>query len=484
MKRGAWAALLGLTGLAVGLYLLGLPGLRDITQWFYQPRDKGIAAPLAAVLLALALPLGLGAAVALGRRARFAAATALLVACGYAAQLGLTLAGGTAELWERHALGHSEFFRIAASRRGTLLETLRNYDDLTWDRKLGSFAYTKPPGTYATYAILIWLGDQEPIKALLAPLADSARTDPRVADHAEAAAVSTVLMPLGAALTVVPLVLLGIALFGRRPEVVHAAVFWVTCPSVLLITYHLDDSLFPILGTGACALAAYGARRSSHTASVAAGALLSLGLYASFSLLPVIGLVVGIYVLVLVDDRVKSSGWRAASYWLGWHLLAVCAGFVAVLFTLEVALGFDLSERVKVALDTHRWWKRGVPTTMWRFLGAVEFALYAGLPLFCAFVARGVTGAVALIRRRAFAFEDAASAVLVLYFVALCAKEGTNEVARMWIFFVPFVCLAAALYVSRLVPSGTTDRRADLPVLAVALCQAVIAIVMKGLQGW
>jgi hypothetical protein len=155
-----------------------------------------------------------------------------------------------------------------------------------------------------------------------------------------------------------------------------------------------------------------------------------------------------------------------------------------VLFALSIALGFDLRERMETALDYHDWWKRGVPTALWRAMSLVEFGLYAGLPLFVLFVHRSAAS-VAALARRSLDTRDVLAAGLAVLVAALAAAQGTNEVARMWLFLVPFIALVVASGLRDLARPGSDDPyRLTAPLFVLALAQALVAVVMKGYQDW
>jgi hypothetical protein len=477
---------------AASLYLAGLPVIDAIPGWFYHPVDKTLhATPIA--IAALIAGGGLAAiAVRLTSGGRPTGAV-FFVAAGIAAQLGLSGLGGMDEIWARHADGHGEFWRPATERVERPLETLRSYEELAQAGTLSNFGASKPPGSFAVYMGVAALGQVPAVRDAQALLIASAEKAPRLEGYAPAAATSFWLFPLCTAL-LLPLVA-GLAReLAGRPELGAAAALWtLTTPAFLLVTYHLDGAIYPLFAVASAWAAARGGRTGRARWMGVAGGLASLGLYFSFSLLAALPLVGGSWVAAWrtgqsapPDDPSRPAHPQWAFTQLGAAGLAGLAAFAAVQLVLAWLLAFDLATRLEVALAYHAAWKRGVPTLLWRFVAPLEWALYVGLPLVSVWLYRaGVGMKTALERRTHTTWEPSPlgsllSLGLAGLVVALAATAGTNEVARLWLFLVPFVGAAVAVDLPAI---GTTGR--GTPALAwLAGLQALVAVVMKGTQPW
>ena len=432
--------------LTVAFFAMGLPGLSEVDGWFYRPRDRRWDLALASMVFVVAPMIfhfgrGLWARGGMGRRAL---ATCTWVALAFALQLGTTFVSGErwGEVWSRHVQGHGEFFRTARARRGTFLETLRNYDELAETGQLGAFAKTKPPGALAIYMGIDALAQVPWIADWLEPLEEDASLRPGAATVAGAAALSSLLMPFATAFLVVPLLWLAAEMSRRREVGPWTLALAFTSPAILLISYHLDGAVYPAIAVLCAALAAHGVSRGRYWASVLAGACLAVGIWITFSLF-------GAVILVLVVLAAKSialfrtTTLSRASLRLGFHGLGILSGFVATLFTLSSSLGFQLLRRYDSAMAVHERWKGAVPTALWRGMSLIEFGLYVGVPLATFFLLVVAVAAYRLARRTEVDTALFAVGVFVVL-VALAAVSGTNEVARLWLFMVPFIALAVA----------------------------------------
>jgi hypothetical protein len=277
---------------------------------------------------------------------------------------------------------------------------------------------------------------------------------------------------------VIPLVLLARALLHDARAGYDAAVLWVCSPAALLITLHLDGALFPLVGTGAVALAAIGARRGAPLASLAGGVVAALGAYCTFGLLPVVGLGVGCALVVAAEQRAHHQPLPLAARPLVQALLFL-AGAAATTAVLAITLRYAPLARYEHALALHGEWKAFVPTRAWRVLSLVEFALYAGIPLALAYLVELLRATLSVARRELVA-PSAWTLGTAATLGALAFFQGTNEVARLWMFMIPFGSLAIA--------AGLRARSADDPRAAVlpalALSQALLAVIMKVTQPW
>lgn len=478
MRRVPLILLLGLAAAAILFYVEGLPWVRDIPAWFYGPWDKGLPTwVLATVGIGLGAAFGLGTHALLRRHRGLGAMLALVLASTWL-QLATSAVGGMDEVLKRHASGHGKYWGVTADRRGRWLETLLEYEELARDRELGSYAPSKPPGVLVPYMAVDALARTGPVRAALAPLATVARQNERVAPYAETAALSIVLLPTITALLVPLLVALGRLLFADEAAAWGAAVIWASAPATLLIQYHLDGSLYPLLAVASCTLASLAARRDRLAWSVLAGALLVLGVYVSFSLLVAIPLALGC-LLVVTIARARAGEERRPLARLAAHVLAAVVGGAVVAGLLWLFLRFDALARYDYAMYYHARWKRSVPADTWRWAALLEYGLYVGVPLVAVFLWRFAAGAFRLVRWRAGG-EDLLAVGLLLLLVSLSVSSGTNEVSRMWMLSTPFLALSAATGLRGLARNERWGAAAGW----LAAVQITVAIFMKNFQEW
>jgi hypothetical protein len=317
----------------------------------------------------------------------------------------------------------------------------------------------------------------------LEPLVDEARRRPRLdPSYAETVALSIVLLPLLTALLVPAIVRLGHALFEDEAAAWGGAVLWATVPATLIIQYHLDGAVYPLLAVVACGLVATGARRDVPGWSVAGGVLLMLGVYVSFSLLAAIPVGIGCVAAVAIDRARRGEGARAMRR-AALHLFLIAVAAAATFLVLRFALRFDLLVRYDRAIEYHARWKATVPSELWRAVALLEYALYAGVPLVALWLWRALRGLFE-VARNTFAPADLAAGGLLVVLLVVSALGGTSEVSRMWMLLNPFLALSAATGLRALARNDAAGDGWQTPLAWVALTQLVVALFMKCFQEW
>jgi hypothetical protein len=203
---------------------------------------------------------------------------------------------------------------------------------------------------------------------------------------------------------------------GGEAEARAAALLFVFVPTSLLYGATSGDALFATLGV----LAPVGllARRPLRRALGAAA--LALAAFFSYALLAV-----GAWAVVV---RLRREGPGAAI-----RLAALCAGVLVVAYLLAyLATGFDLLAAIG-ATDAR--YREGIarlrPYAFWLFGSPAAFLL--------------MLGPVAWFAARSLARKEASAlALAAVIAVSVLAGYTKAETERIWLFLVPFACLAAA----------------------------------------
>lgn len=459
----------------------GFPGLNEIPGWFYRTNDVTPVGPVLAVVTAAFAPTAVRYARRAARRNQHVRALVVLVFLGAAVQstTHFLVPAGLEQAFERLTVGHGEFLRVATQRKNSLLETLRDYDDLYEQRALGVFAGSKPPGTLGTYIVLDKLSRLRPVTELLTPLVEHASRSPHVRDVPRSAALALVLFPLLTFVAIVPLVWLGRMLFDDDESGYDAALLAYSTPALLLIDLHLDGSLFPLLGVTSVALAVHAARKQRWWAALVGGCVGMLGTYCSYALLTCLLIGAGAAVLPAIQAyRLHRNGRALLKASL--TALTYLAGALITLLVLVYALEFEPVRRFDSALAFHVAWKAAVPTDLWRWLSLVEFGLYVGAPLCLALVALTMAALPALSRDANATTSSLLALGISATLAVLAWKQGTNEVARLWLFMVPFIGLSVAGGIQQWFAGPARKRLIHRMVVA----QLLLTLVMKVRQGW
>jgi methylthioxylose transferase len=224
---------------------------------------------------------------------------------------------------------------------------------------------------------------------------------------------------------------------ASEAEARAAALLFVFVPTSLLYGATSADALFATLGV----LPAVGllARRPANRVLGAAG--LTLAVFFS-------------YALLAVGAWAALVRWRREGLGAALRLAAICAAVLVVLFiALDLATGFNLVDAIRATDDRYR---EGIarlrPYAFWFFGSPAAFVL--------------MLGPIAWFAARSLAAKEA-SAVALATVIAISVVAGYTkaETERIWIFLVPFACLAAA---------RSLPRRWLTPVLVGATAQAVL----------
>lgn len=414
------------------LHLLALTNHIRLFETFFPYAVKPMGDALSLGLIAAAA-VGLGAAV----RSRLAGWRYVLVLMTLSVTLqhgfSLTEGRGLEALRERTiATGHAEFTELAVAMPDSLA-MIGDYEMLMHRRLLGRFAPSKPPGTLLLYMLTERVSQPFAGKDRLTALTWAI----------------TYSWPVLATLALVPLYHLALMLFGAAEARLAAALF-VTVPSFNLVQLHTDQVFFPALFGGALLALAWAARTQSQGGRVdgpalAAGASVYL---AAFFQLPLVFATVIIFGMMAVERRVRDPRPVFRQRLLEFAGLAAAGFAVAGVFGW-VVLGYNPIMRYVAAIGYHGSLKAAdAPSTLpFGFFNLAEFFTWSGLPLV------GLTAAAVWLAWREWQVGTrigpdrllglAAGLAVVLLYFAFFAKT-ISEVARIWLFLVPLLCILAA----------------------------------------
>ena len=248
---------------------------------------------------------------------------------------------------------------------------------------------------------------------------------------------------LGGALSAPLTYALGRGLLGERGARA-AALLMALAPSVLQHGVTSGDALFLTLGLLA-ALPLVSPRRGARVAGAVVLAVVS---FSAWSLLAVAA-----WAALVVLQR---DGWRRAA-----ELAALCALAVLAFYAAVAGLtGFDPIGTLRATEEVYRVGVADIrPYWFWLLGSPVAFLLALGLPI--AWLAARSLGEGSQLAR----------AIFGVLLVAAVMGFTKAETERIWLFFAPFVCLAAAPML--------TDRKV-VPVAALLAVQAVLTEALFG----
>jgi hypothetical protein len=216
-----------------------------------------------------------------------------------------------------------------------------------------------------------------------------------------------------------------------------ATLLFVFVPTSLLYGATSGDALFATLGV----LAAVGLLARRPLNQLLGGGALAFAAFFS-------------YALLAVGAWAALVRWRREGIGVAIRLAALCAAvLVSVYLIVDITTGFDLVAAIRATDDRYR---EGIarlrPYAFWFFGSPAAFVL--------------MLGPVAWFAARSLAAKEA-SAVALAIVIAIIVLAGYTkaETERIWLFLVPFACLAAARSLS--------TRRLPLVLVAIT-AQAVL----------
>ncbi|MGD1002099.1 MAG: glycosyltransferase family 39 protein [Candidatus Brocadiia bacterium] len=220
--------------------------------------------------------------------------------------------------------------------------------------------------------------------------------------------------------------------------------------SALIPSLHLfspyPDLLFPLFAVAAL----YSWRRALRRGSVAwaalSGAIVVAGLLWSMALLAAVALIGAYSLLAAWRGAVEGCGGPGRGGWLR----AICgwaAGFLGCALLPALYFEYDVWSVWRTCLSQHATFAALFPRSYWAWtlFNPVEFAIFAGLPAFLLLLA---TMAMDFRRwwpeRRRRALSSLPWALLIVLAALNFSGRNLGEVARLWMFLMPFGAAAGA----------------------------------------
>lgn len=419
-----------LSGVHFVVLAFDLPLLGSLPGWFFPLTAKPAGAPWLVAAL-VALPAAILPLVA-RRGFPWQLRVLLLVVLGFLLQQGFALTEGRGIDGMRDRMvktGHAEFAVVACVQR-SVGPLMSDYEQQLDSGSLGIYAHSKPPGQ-----ILLYLATER----LTRPLRTSGsahRCIERLRNFA------SIVWPLLTYLVLFPFFALARGCVGEK-RALFACMLFVLVPSVNLVTLHTDQVFFPLFAVVPVWLAGEGARRGAPLWSAVAGVCVYLAGFCSFALF-----LAGPLAAAAALDAVlrRESGSRLHPLLMQWS--ALVSGFLLCALVFWLAFDYDILSRYRGAAEYHAQWKRwggsAEEALYFGFLNSLEFAVFLGVPASLLTIAHFHRSASELRTNRPTPLRVLSLSLLAIFVALLCFGRTKGEVARLWLFLVPFCCLCAS----------------------------------------
>ncbi len=356
-------------------------------------------------------------------------------------------------------------------------ETLGQWPDVMVEAKAKTITHftTSPPGQALIHHWLAETTDSlgaisRPVSMALRPYQCSTLPVMQYERGEMVSAGWGMLMPLWAALAVIPLFFAARVLTEDADTAVRVAQWWPLVPSLLLFA-PTWSTFYPVLVTAALAFLIAGLKRRCWYYWFISGFWMSIATFLNFAVLPVLAFLgfvtLGYWFFIA---RQTGTTWR----WPVWVGMCFAGGLSIIWIVFGLYSGNTPLDILQVSFDQHLDIERNY--FVWLVLHPYDLLMFAGWPL-AALGLWGLWRAVRhLQRHESLTMLDILALSLVLTIVSLDLSGITRgESARIWLFFVPLVLLVGAEALKR-APQW------DMPLLvmqaaSVAVMGAVLPVV-------
>lgn len=268
--------------------------------------------------------------------------------------------------------------------------------------------------------------------------------------------------------------------FLKGEDIWLPGILYIFCVNFILMPLFMDQVLYPFLFVACLLFVVKAVNQRSIYWGIAAGVVIYLSLFITFSLAPVVPLVIlwiGIeYVLPYfsIDKEKKLDLLTVFKIVLG---LAV--GWLVMMILFKYLLNYDFLTRYSTALAQHRDIRHFYPGIRQiidaMILNNTEFGVWTGFPIILLFLSRLVKTVVAYVRRTACRLDSLMVAFIATFMALNLFGQTKGEVGRLWIFLLPLVALFAADEIKNVfsylpeMPGKHTGKRIDIRKLVAVL---------------
>ena len=331
---------------------------------------------------------------------------------------------------------------------------------------------TSPPGQPLIHFVAARLVDNLPgVHDLSMALRQYQCSNPNVMFYNDAELVSValvgMLMPLWAALAVIPLYFSAVHLGVGKSAALRLASWWPLVPAVLLFL-PTWNTLYPALSVLAFALLLAGSRQSGWRMAallVGAGIIMSVATFLNFAVMPVL-LLFGLYTLgtcLLIEGGLRRA--VLIGLWFG-------VGLISVWMAYWLVTGLTPFDLAVVTADQHSQLVANRPYLAWLILHPYDVLMFIGWPLAGLFVWAVWRAVRTRIKGQPVSAAGVLAVALLVTFLAVdVAGVVQGENARIMSFYAPFLLLSAG----RLFKRG---KKWDVPLLVT---QGMTVLVMAAM---
>ncbi len=446
-----------LAGAHVIILAFHLDLLISIPGWFWQFHEKETGPRDLILLVLFAAPLV--AAVWLYRhQERGKAGLLLLIALGLFLQYGFGMADefGVDSVRRKYSeSGHKVYIQHACDDPG-LIHAITDYETLYGDQR---YVSTKTPGVLSIYILTQKLANfLHPQKNYSACVQETTR-------------LMLWVFPLLSFSVLALLYWLNRRLLDGEDGLLPGLLY-LSCSNVILIPLFLDQAVYPPVFLLGAAVMMITVRKRSFWWAVLAGVVGYAMMFLSFTFLTILPFAAVLFVFDYWVHRKERRFMDLVKLGLGLGL-----GVLAMYVVLRVGLNFDILTRYENMMIVHRYddffarypemtitpeilergFRPSLSDTLYGiWLNNISTAAWMGFPLYLIFLIGAVGVFPPIVRGNATPRQVLLGAFVAMFVALNLFGQTAGEVARLWIFMAPMMCMLAVPVVKSLFKKEST----------------------------
>lgn len=341
---------------------------------------------------------------------------------------------------------HSTYPRLASTNNLSILENIRNYDEIF---SVSTFTKTKPPGLMVFYITFERIINGNPLNHTYSNEMRFERLRSAIA----------IVFPICAALMVFLLFTFSKRIIQLVPaDSIMVVIAYILCPNVILLSLFADQALYPLLFVTGIWLIIEIINRQSNILIFLLGIILFVFVFFAFPMLPLFAFSM-IYLCLrwFKEDNIKGI-WQQLRLGMVFLLGAFSSyWFFRWVFnydflkrfseTMSINHQFDFYARVGLQpfAGNETFFIRMKQILSALILNNLEFATVIGIALFILFIIYGIRLIIRVLKHKAD-YPDTILASVFLSFLAVnVAGSAQGEVGRLWMFWNPIVIICSIL---------------------------------------
>lgn len=244
---------------------------------------------------------------------------------------------------------------------------------------------------------------------------------------------SGIMIPFLSGITVMPIYKLGKLLYGSRTGLRSSLLYIITPSLVLFIPMY--DALFPVFSTFSVYFLIKGLKSYSFKYLFLSGLILSLGLFFSMSLIPILSMIIIFSILGKKITELKITLDTIIIFFLG---LIV---FPIVLYLIFNYSYIEVSKTIMTGLAPRSY-------LLWLIYNPYDHFIFIGIPLFILLIFFIKNNLVNFSLKNKTISNVLLISYLITFFMLNISGLCRAETGRIWLFFVPFSVIFISSYIT------------------------------------